>query len=70
MSPFISCTEGSFPKITVLTTRVPHHSHADLTRWYRNSDLKNRLRVLHYYLSRCRIDLEILEAQELIARVW
>ena len=56
--------------VTVLSTRVPHHSHADLTRWYRNPDLKKRLRVLQYYVSRCRIDLEILEAQELIARVW
>src|SRR5271155_601336 len=47
-------------------TRVPHYSHADLTRWYNN--VKKRLRVLNYYSSRCQINLKILEAQELVAR--
>lgn len=50
-----------------LMIRVPHYSHADLTRWYQG---RNRLRVFLYYISRCLIDLEILEAQELVARVW
>ena len=55
----------------VLTdNRVPHYSHTDLTRWYKTIDIKKRSRVLNYYLSRCQIDLEILEAQELVARVW
>lgn len=50
--------------------RIPHYSHADLTRWFEHPSLKKRLRVLQYYMTRCRINLEILEAQELIARVW
>jgi DNA polymerase zeta len=52
----------------VIDDRIPHYSHADLTRWYR--DNKKRMRVLEYYSSRCLIDLEILESQELTARVW
>lgn len=47
--------------------RVPHYSHADLTKWYQGD---KRSRVFSYYLSRCLIDLEILESQELVARVW
>jgi DNA polymerase zeta len=47
--------------------RVPHYSHADLTKWSQGA---SRSRVLLYYISRCLIDLEILEAQELVARVW
>jgi DNA polymerase zeta len=50
-----------------LIIRVPHYAHADLTRWYQG---RNRLRVFFYYTSRCLLDLEILEAQELVARVW
>jgi DNA polymerase zeta len=46
---------------------VPHYSHADLTKWYQGD---KRSRVFSYYLSRCLIDLEILESQELVARVW
>jgi DNA polymerase zeta len=50
--------------------RVPHYSHADLTKWYQDPHLKKRIRVLQYYRSRCFLNLEILEAQELVARVW
>ena len=53
-----------------VTCRVPHYSPADLTRWYQTPNSVKRLRVLKYYMSRCLIDLEILEAQELVARVW
>lgn len=50
--------------------RIPHYSHADLTKWYQDPHLKKRIRVLQYYRSRCFLNLEILEAQELVARVW
>jgi DNA polymerase zeta len=50
--------------------RVPHYSHADLTRWYQTPNTNKRLRVLKYYISRCLMNLEILEAQELVAKVW
>jgi DNA polymerase zeta len=50
--------------------RVPHYSHPDLTRWYADGSIEKRMRVLRYYVSRCGINLEILEAQELVARVW
>src|SRR5437762_2964268 len=53
-----------------VTIRIPHYSHADLTRWYQTPDIKKRVRVLKYYTSRCLTDLEILETQELVTRVW
>jgi len=71
MLRFISYTEGLHHlNVFVLSRRVPHYCHADLTRWYQGPNLKKRLRVLQYYVNRCRINLEILEAQELVARVW
>jgi hypothetical protein len=55
--------------LITVENRIPHYSHADLTRWYSSLDVKKRLRVMNYYSSRCQLDLEILEAQELVARV-
>jgi len=55
---------------TALINRVPHYPHSDLTRWYHQGHSRSRARVFKYYMARCRINLEILEAQELIARVW
>jgi len=55
------------PHLDVPNNRVPHYSHSDLTRWYQGRD---QLRVFLYYTSRCVIDLEILDAQDLIAKVW
>lgn len=53
-----------------LSYRIPHYPHHDLTRWFEQDRRRNRLRVLRYYMTRCHINLEILEAQELITRVW
>lgn len=70
MLSFISYTEGITLRVNVDPARIPHYSHSDLTRWYTHGDYTKRARVLRYCLSRCRINLEILEAQELVARVW
>jgi len=50
--------------------RIPHYAYSDLTRWYQHGDMRKRVRVLKYYISRCRLDVDVLEAQELIPRVW
>ena len=70
MLSFISYIGGITLGVNVDPSRIPHYSHFDLTRWYKHCDYRKRLRVLRYGLSRCRINLEILEAQELVARVW
>lgn len=49
--------------------RIPHFSHADLTRWYRTPNTNKRLRVLKYYTARTHLNLEILETQGLVTRV-
>ncbi|EPS36788.1 hypothetical protein H072_9596 [Dactylellina haptotyla CBS 200.50] len=52
----------------LLHRRIPHYSHKDLTKWY-NSEKANALaRVFRYYVSRVRVDLELLDAQELVMR--
>ncbi|KAL1840337.1 hypothetical protein VTJ49DRAFT_551 [Mycothermus thermophilus] len=52
----------------LLHRRIPHYSWRTLTDWYRSGQPRDLARVLRYYLSRTRIDLEILEANELIPR--
>lgn len=48
--------------------RVPHYSFQDLTMWYNSRSPKDVARVIHYYLGRVKMDLEILEKNELIPR--
>ncbi|KAK6429147.1 DNA polymerase zeta [Oleoguttula sp. CCFEE 5521] len=52
----------------VLHRRVPHYAFAKLTRWYNSDKPKDLARVLDYFVSRTRLDLEILDANELIPR--
>lgn len=51
-----------------LKRRVPHYAFADLTRWYKSSRPRENIRVIDYYLTRVRLDLEILESNELVPR--
>ncbi|ETN43371.1 uncharacterized protein HMPREF1541_02530 [Cyphellophora europaea CBS 101466] len=52
----------------LLQKRVPHYGFRDLTAWYKSKVPRERARVLQYFCERVRIDLEILEANELVAR--
>ena len=52
----------------VLHRRIPHYSHKDLTRWWTSTVPRNVTRVLDYHLTRARLDIDILEQNELIAR--
>jgi DNA polymerase zeta len=56
-------------KIISNISRIPHYSHADLTRWYRVPNINKRLRVLKYYVARSHLNLEILETQGLVTQV-
>ncbi|KAM7201381.1 hypothetical protein V8F20_004845 [Naviculisporaceae sp. PSN 640] len=52
----------------LLHRRIPHYSWRTLTDWYRSGRPKDLDNVLRYYLNRTRLDLEILEKNELIPR--
>ncbi|KAK4950188.1 DNA polymerase zeta [Elasticomyces elasticus] len=52
----------------LLHKRIPHYSFADLTRWYSSGNPKGLARILEYFLERTKLDLQILDANELIPR--
>jgi DNA polymerase zeta len=52
----------------LLHRRVPHFTWADLTQWYTNDKPRDLAKVIHHYVSRVQLDLEILEQNELIPR--
>lgn len=52
----------------LLHKRIPHYSFQDLTRWYRNRDTRALARLVDYFTSRVRHNLDILEANELVPR--
>ncbi|EME86508.1 uncharacterized protein MYCFIDRAFT_131051 [Pseudocercospora fijiensis CIRAD86] len=52
----------------LLHRRIPHYSFATLTRWYQSKKPRDLTRLLDYLITRTRLDLEILDANELIPR--
>lgn len=52
----------------LLHRRIPHFSWRALTGWYTSGKLRDLGKVLRHYLKRTRLDIEILEANELIPR--
>ena len=48
--------------------RVPHYPFPDLTRWYTGKTVRDLAKVIDYLSSRTRLDLEILNANELVPR--
>ena len=48
--------------------RIPHYSFLDLTTWYRSAKPRDMAKVLIHYITRVRLDLEILEQNELVPR--
>lgn len=52
----------------VLHKRIPHYTFQDLTKWYKSDKPRELARCIQYFLSRVRINLEILEANDLVAR--
>ncbi|KAK4154857.1 hypothetical protein C8A00DRAFT_14013 [Chaetomidium leptoderma] len=52
----------------LLHRRIPHYSWRTLTDWYLSGRPRDLSKVLRYYLKRTRMDIEILEANELIPR--
>lgn len=52
----------------LLHRRIPHFTWSDLTKWYTSGKPKDISKVIAYYLSRVKVDVEILERNELIPR--
>ena len=52
----------------LLHKRIPHYSFKDLTQWYQSEKPYDLARCIQYYVSRVQLDLEILEANEIIPR--
>ena len=48
--------------------RIPHYSHLDLTKWYCSGKIRDLAKVLEYYISRVKLDIEILDQNELVPR--
>ncbi|ROT41693.1 DNA polymerase family B [Sodiomyces alkalinus F11] len=52
----------------LLHKRIPHYSWETLTDWYKNGRHRDLAKLVRYYLVRTRLDLDILESNELIPR--
>ena len=52
----------------ILRRRIPHYSFADLTKWYTSGRPRDLAKVMDYFSSRVRLDLEILDKNELVPR--
>lgn len=52
----------------LLHRRIPHYTYATLTRWYKSDRPRDLAKVLDYLVTRTKLDLEILDANELIPR--
>lgn len=52
----------------LLHRRIPHYQHSDLTAWYTSSRPRDLAKVLDHYLTRVQLNLDILEANEIVPR--
>ncbi|KAI5243428.1 putative DNA polymerase zeta catalytic subunit [Aureobasidium subglaciale] len=52
----------------LLHKRIPHYSFADLTSWYKSAKPRDLAKALDYFITRVQLDLEVLDANELVPR--
>jgi DNA polymerase elongation subunit (family B) len=52
----------------LLHRRIPHYSWRTLTAWYTSRRTGDLVKLVQYYSIRARLDLEILEANDIVAR--
>lgn len=52
----------------LLHRRIPHYAWKTLTGWYKGGNTRDLSRWLRYYQVRTRLDIEIIDANELIPR--
>ena len=52
----------------LLHKRIPHYQHSDLTRWYLSDKPRDLSKVTNHFLSRIQLNLDILQANEIVPR--
>ncbi|KAI4653294.1 hypothetical protein J4E93_001056 [Alternaria ventricosa] len=52
----------------LLHKRIPHYQHSDLTTWYTNGKPRDLTKVVDHFLTRVQLNLDILEANEIVPR--
>lgn len=52
----------------LLHRRIPHYTHITLTNWYTNGRHRDLAKCLRYYVTRTKMDIQILDENELIPR--
>ncbi|KAH7402595.1 hypothetical protein BKA66DRAFT_404838 [Pyrenochaeta sp. MPI-SDFR-AT-0127] len=52
----------------LLHKRIPHYQHSDLTTWYTSTKPRDLSKVLDYFITRVQLNLDILEANEIVPR--
>jgi DNA polymerase zeta len=52
----------------LLHKRIPHYRHSDLTAWYNSSKPRDLAKVLDHFITRVQLNLDILEANEIVPR--
>ncbi|KAH9863297.1 hypothetical protein IAQ61_009574 [Plenodomus lingam] len=52
----------------LLHKRIPHYQHSELTAWYRSDRPRDLAKVLDHFISRVQLNLDILEANEIVPR--
>ncbi|EAS35045.3 polymerase zeta subunit [Coccidioides immitis RS] len=52
----------------LLHKRIPHYPFHDLTKWFKSTKPRNLVKVVNYFITRTRLNLDILDANELISR--
>ena len=52
----------------LLHKRIPHYQYADLTAWYRSEKPRDLAKVLDHFLTRVELNLDILEANDIVPR--
>ncbi|WEW57498.1 DNA polymerase zeta [Emydomyces testavorans] len=52
----------------LLHQRIPHYPFHELTKWFKSHKPRNLVKVVNYFLTRTKINLDILDTNELISR--
>ncbi|KAJ4413199.1 DNA polymerase zeta [Didymella pomorum] len=52
----------------LLHKRIPHYTHTDLTGWYLSAKPRDLSKLLNHFLSRIQLNLDILQANEIVPR--
>ncbi|KAL5119469.1 DNA polymerase zeta [Pleosporales sp. CAS-2024a] len=52
----------------LLHKRIPHYRYSDLTCWYKSSKPRDLAKVLNHFLNRVQLNLDILEANDIVPR--